>query len=99
MYELLDTVNRSHSKFHTRTHTFVALPFRAQFSSLGVPNHGNTLLPGPPQNDRLTVKRELENQDDASAREMYEVLNAVNRGQSRLPPFLISVFSLTSLLM
>ena len=50
------------------------------------------LFPGPPENDRLTVKRELENQDDASAREMYKVLDAVNRGQSRLPPFLISVF-------
>lgn len=49
---------------------------------VGVSNHGI----GPPVDDRLTVKRELENQDEAGAREMFEILNAVNRGQSQLPP-------------
>lgn len=39
----------------------------------------------PPEDDRLTVKRELENQDGASAQKMYEVLDAVNRGQSQSP--------------
>ena len=41
---------------------------------------------GPPEDERLTVKRELENQDSNSAREIYKVLNAVNRGQSQSPP-------------
>ena len=57
---------------------------RAQVSCFGVPNHGKH--PGPPEDDRLTVKRELENQDGASAQKMYQVLDAVNRGQSQLLP-------------
>jgi len=45
-----------------------------------------TLEPGPPESDSLAVKRELENQDGAGAQEMFEVLDAINRGQSQLPP-------------
>jgi len=45
-----------------------------------------TLESGPPESDSFAVKRELENQDGAGAQEMFEVLNAINRGQSQLPP-------------
>jgi hypothetical protein len=37
---------------------------------------------GSPEADPLAVKRELENQDDARAQEMFKLLDAVNRGQS-----------------
>ena len=37
---------------------------------------------GPSEGDRLSVKQELENQDGVSAQKMYQLLDAVNRGQS-----------------
>ena len=42
--------------------------------------------PGPPESDSLAVKRELESQDGAGAQEMFDVLDAINRGQSQLLP-------------
>lgn len=38
MYELLDTVNRSQSRFHPPWRVL----YRAQIPCLGVPNHGNS---------------------------------------------------------
>lgn len=38
---------------------------------------------GPLEDDRLSVKRELENQDGVNAQRMFKVLDAVNRGQSQ----------------
>lgn len=58
----------------------------AQRSTLGVSDRGT----GPPEDDPLAVKRELDNQDSIGAQRMFEVLDAVNRGQSQLLP-LISV--------
>ena len=57
----------------------------SELGSLGASNRGNHVT-GPPEHDSLAVKRELENQDTAGAQQMFEVLNAVNRGQSQLPP-------------
>jgi hypothetical protein len=37
---------------------------------------------GPSEDDRLSAKRELENQDGTSAQKIYQLLDAVNRGQS-----------------
>jgi hypothetical protein len=41
------------------------------------------LEPGPSEDDRLSVKRELENQDGVNAQRMFKVLDAVNRVQGR----------------
>lgn len=77
-FEVLNAVYRSQSEFSS------AFSHRVWSSSFGLSDRG--IGPSPEDDDPLAVKRELENQDGPGAQEMFEVLNAVNRGQSWSPP-------------
>ena len=76
MHELLQTVNRSQSECFP---FFLLLPILFRYILSEFPKR----CTGPLEDDRLSVKRELENQDGVNAQRMFKVLDAVNRGQSQ----------------